>query len=84
MVSRQMLIDSKYSTVICAPVFTAGSGLSTQVPIGQDEGLKHESWVVCDNLRSVRKVELTHFIGSLSRFKLAELDRALRFALALD
>lgn len=83
-VSRQPLIDSAYATVVCAPVFTNGSGLSTQVPVGPDEGLKHDSWVVCDNLRSLRKEDLTQFVGSLSRSKLAELDEALSIALALD
>jgi mRNA interferase MazF len=83
-VSRQPLIDSAYATVVCAPVFTNGSGLSTQVPVGADEGLKHDSWVVCDNLRSLRKDELTQFVGSLSWPKLAELDEALKIALALD
>jgi hypothetical protein len=28
-VSRQALIDSRFSTVICAPVFTSGEGRST-------------------------------------------------------
>jgi mRNA interferase MazF len=83
-VSRQTLIDSRYATVICAPIYTNGSGLSTQVAVGPNEGLKHESWVVCDNLRSLRKSDLTQFVGSLSWPKLAELDEALRIALALD
>jgi mRNA interferase MazF len=83
-VSRQSLIDSGYATVVCAPVFTNGSGLSTQVAIGTNEGLKHDSWVVCDNLRSLPKGDLTQFVGSLSWSKLVELDDALRVALALD
>jgi mRNA interferase MazF len=83
-VSRDALIGSTYTTVVCAPVFTNGSGLSTQVAIGPSEGLKHESWIVCDNLRSLPKAELTQFLGSLSWSKLAELDEALRIALALD
>jgi mRNA interferase MazF len=83
-VSRQQLIDSAYSTVICAPVYTDGDALSTQVAVGPEEGLKHASWVACDNLRSIRKSELTQFLGSLSWSKLAELDEALRVALALD
>jgi mRNA interferase MazF len=83
-VSRQSLVDSGYTTVVCAPVFTNGSGLSTQVAIGPSEGLKHDSWVVCDNLRSLSKTDLTQFVGSLSWSKLAELDDALRIALALD
>jgi mRNA interferase MazF len=83
-VSRQALIDSRYSTVICAPVFTDGDGLQTQVSVGQNEGLKHESWVACDNLRSLRKTELTQFVGSLSGSKLDQLDEALRIALAIE
>jgi mRNA-degrading endonuclease toxin of MazEF toxin-antitoxin module len=46
--------------------------------------MKHDSWIVCDNLASVRKSELTQFVGSLSYTKVAELDEALRVALALD
>jgi len=84
LVSRQELIDSGYSTVVCAPVFTRGHGLSTQIAIGYDEGLKHESWITCDNLRSISKSALTQFVGSLSLAKLAELDVALTIALGLD
>jgi mRNA interferase MazF len=82
-VSRQVLIDSKFSTVICAPVFTSGEGLSTQVPIGPEEGLKHSSWIMCDNLVSLRKADLTQYIGSLSRSKIADVNQALKMALDL-
>jgi mRNA interferase MazF len=82
-VSRQALIDSRFSTVICAPVFSNGEGLSTQVPVGPDEGLKHPSWVMCDNLVSLRKADLTQYVGSASPPKLAELNRALKMALDL-
>src|SRR6266576_5611649 len=76
-VSRQRLIDSAYSTVIAAPIFTEGDGLSTQVAIGPEEGLKHPSWIVCDNLVSLPKSELTQFVGTLSRPKILQLNRAL-------
>lgn len=82
-VSRQALIDSRFSTVICAPVFSSGEGLTTQVTVGPDEGLKHTSWIMCDNLASLRKTDLTQYVGSLSPAKLVELSRALRFALDL-
>ena len=82
-VSRQVLIDSRFSTVICAPVFSSGEGLSTQVAVGPDEGLKHESWIVCDNLVSLLKSDLTQYVGSLSPAKLSELNRALKMALGL-
>ena len=45
------------------------------------EGLKHDSWILCDNLVSVRKTELTHRVGSLSHYKIIELDRALKMHL---
>lgn len=80
-ISRQVLIDSRFSTVICAPIFTSGQGLSTQVSVGTDEGLKHPSWLMCDNLVSLRKTDLTHYVGSLSGNRLAELNRALKIAL---
>ena len=82
-VSRQTLIESQFPTVVCAPIFSRGHGSSTQVFIGIDEGMKHDSWIFCDNLLSVRKAELTRFTGTLSAAKLAELDRALKMALAL-
>ena len=82
-VSRQILIESKFSTAICAPVFTSGEGLSTQVAVGLDEGLKHPSWIMCDNLVSLRKADLTQYIGSLPPSKVTELDHALKMALAL-
>lgn len=83
-VSRQVLIDSSYATIVCAPIFTNGTGLSTQVPVGPEEGLKHHSWIACDNLRSMPKRDLTHFVGSLSELKLDRLNQALQIALALD
>jgi len=82
-VSRQALVDSRFSTAICAPIFTSGEGLSTQVAVGPEEGLKHSSWIMCDNLVSIPKSELTHYIGSLPSSKLLELNRALKMALDL-
>ncbi len=83
-VSRQILIDSRFSTVICAPVYTAYTGLSTQVAVGTDEGLKHDSAVHCDELISLPKSMLTDYIGSLSSEKLYLLERSLKSSLQLN
>ena len=83
-VGRQAMLDTRFSTAICAPVFSNGVGLSTQVAVGADEGLKHQSWILCDNLVSLQKSELTQFIGTLSHAKIVELNRALKVALDLD
>ena len=83
-VSRQALIDSRFSSVICAPIYSRHDGLSTQVRIGTAEGLKTESSIHCDELVSLPKSALTHYVGSLKPATLPELDRSLAIALAVD
>jgi mRNA interferase MazF len=82
-VSRQALIDSTYSTVVCAPVFTHWHGLATQISVNTAEGLKHESAIQCDGLMSLEKSRLTDYVGELAGDKLRELDGALLVALGL-
>lgn len=83
LVSRQVLIESRFSTVMCVPVYTAYDGLATQVPVGVAEGLTHESSLHCDEVVSLQKTALTDYVGALSPQKIAELNRALRVALDL-
>ena len=83
-VSRQVLIDSKFSSVVCAPVYSRYDGLRTQVAVGVDDGLKLESSIHCDELASLPKSMLTHFVGHLRKDKLEALDRALVVALDLE
>ncbi len=78
-----MLVDSAFSTVTCAPVYTTRHGLATQVTVGADEGLKHDSAIHCDQLMSLPKRGLTDYVGGLSEERLPELDRALAVALDL-
>ena len=83
-VSRQVLIASRYSTVICAPIYSTHDGLSTQVRVGIEEGLKHNSSIHCDALISIPKSGLTNFVGSLSNDKIRAIDEALKIALDLN
>lgn len=83
-ISRQEVIDSKFSTVICAPVYTNCTGLETQVNVGINEGLKHDSCIFCDEIVSLPKSMLTNFIGTLSEEKLQELNEALKIALVIN
>jgi len=80
-VSRQVLLDSRFSTVICAPVYSVQHGLSTQVSVGVDEGLKHDSGIHCDELVSLPKAALTNYVGTLSPKKTQELNEALCISL---
>ena len=76
-----MLLDSKYSTVICAPVYSAYDGLATQVALSVEDGVKHESSIHCDNLVSLQKTVLTNFVATLSVEKIEALNQALMVAL---
>lgn len=82
-VSRQALIESRFSTVVCAPVYSRRDGLATQVDVGAEEGLKHESSIHCDALVSLPKPLLSDFLATLRPARLRALDQALRVALAL-
>lgn len=82
-VSRPVLIDSRFSTVICAPDYTAYDGLATQVPVGADEGLKHDSSIHCDEMVSLPKAVLTNFVGTLPPKVIVDLSKALHVALEL-
>jgi mRNA interferase MazF len=83
-VSRQALAESRFSTVICAPVYSRHDGLSTQVSIGVPEGLKKESSIHCDELVSLPKSALTNCVGSLMATQMRALDRALAISLGLE
>ena len=83
-VSRQTVVDSRFSTVICAPVYSQHDGLSTQVAVGIDDGLKKASSIHCDELVSLPKTMLTHYVGSLKPASLRQLNRALTVALSLE
>ena len=80
-VSRQVLIDSRFSAVICAPIYSTHDGLSTQVLVGVGEGLRHDSSIHCDELVSLPKSALTHYVGTLTPSKIEALNQALRIAL---
>jgi len=83
-VSRSVVIESKFATVICAPIFTMRAGLESQVNVGIEEGLKHDSAIHCDELISLSKTVLADYLGALTDLKIGELDAALRAALELE
>ena len=83
-VSREALLNTRFSSVICAPVYSRHDGLTTQVRIGVDEGLKRDSSIHCDELVSLPKALLTRYVGRMSESRIDELNRALLTALDLD
>jgi mRNA interferase MazF len=83
-VSRQEVIASTFSSVICAPVYSNYNGFVTQLEIGIGEGLKHDSAIMCDNLTSIPKSLLTDYVGMLSSEKLDALKNCLLAALEIE
>ena len=83
-VSRQRFIEARFDSVVCAPIYTNCIDLPSEIEVGVDKGLKHDSCVRCDELMSLPKSALTNFIGSLGLQKIQELNQALKVALEID
>lgn len=83
-VSRSAHLASRFSTAICAPVYTQRGGLASEVEVGPAEGLKHASAILCDVLTSFPRSQLTDYVGTLGPSKLAALRVALRIALDVE
>ncbi len=83
-VSRDVFLASNYSSALCVPVYSGYGGLPTEVIVGAEHGLKHESTARCDEVTSVAKRLLTNYVGSLTEERIAALDRALAVALGVD
>jgi mRNA interferase MazF len=83
-VSRGAHLASRFSTAICAPVYTQRGGLASEVEVGPAEGLKHPSAILCDVLTSFPRTQLTDYVGTLGPAKLAALKAALRVALDVE
>lgn len=84
-VSRNFVAaNDKYQSVICAAIYRRRLGIRSEVIVGVEEGLPRECAIRCDFLHAIPKKSLTGFVATLSPARLAELDRALLYALGLD
>ena len=70
--------------VIAAEVTTTIRLNPATVPLSRRDGLAEPSIANCDNLVTANQDDLIEYITTLSPERMAEIDRALRFALALD
>lgn len=67
-------------TVMVAPITSKRLGAPSEVQVGVEEGLKHESAVNLDHVQTVEQARLVGFIGSLSAAKMQQVCRALGLA----
>ena len=71
-------------TAVVAPVTSNIRGLPSEVQVGLDEGLKHNSVVNLDWVQTVEQRLLTHYVGSLGEARMVEVCRALVIAMGCD
>ena len=71
-VSRTFVAEHEdVSTVVCVPVYGEILGRTTEVVLGPEDGLPRACAIRCDFLTLMFKRKLTHFVSTLSAFKLA-------------
>ncbi len=59
-------------------------GIPVEVPLGPEDGLPEECVANLDNILTIPKARLTQQITTLSSQKMADVDRAIIFALGLN
>lgn len=67
-------------TAMVAPVTSTIRGLPSEVTVGIEEGLKHDSAVNLDHVQTVEQQNLHHYVGSLSEAKMRRVCQALALA----
>ena len=78
-ITRQEVIPL-LRTVMVAPITSSMRGAPSEVIVGVDEGLKHESAINLDHVQTVPKNELRKYVGRLGRQKMSLVCRALAVA----
>ena len=81
--SRQEALP-QLRTAIVVPITSTIRGLTTEVVVGVDEGLRHDSAINLDHIQTVEQRLLRRFSGTLSDEKMCEVCRALAVATGCD
>jgi mRNA interferase MazF len=77
------LVRPHLSRVTVGPITSSIRGLSTEVPVGRDNGLDHDSVVSCDNITTVPRATLGRHIGYFLPRQEAALAEAVQSAFDL-
>jgi mRNA interferase MazF len=72
------------NAVTVAPITTTVRGVPSEVKLTTDDGLPKDCAVNFHNLQTVAKARIGAWITNLSPERMAEVDRALLFALGVD
>lgn len=78
------LVRPHLTSVTIAPITTSVRGLSTEVAVGEANGLAAPSVISCDNITTIPTVALGRQIGLLLDGQEPALSEAIRAAFDLD
>lgn len=78
-ISRQDVIPLLH-TVMVAPITSIIRGAPSEVVVGPNEGLKHESVVNLDHVQTVERARLVGYVGAMGPAKMREVCQALLVA----
>jgi mRNA interferase MazF len=84
LVLTRELVRPHLSTVTVAPITTTIRGLSTELPVGPENGLAGPSVVSCDNVTTIPAAALGAQVGVLLDRQEPALGEAIRAAFDLD
>lgn len=84
LVLTRELIRPHLTRVTVAPITSTIRGISTEVAVGQSNGLDHDSVVSCDNVQTIPKDRLGRQIGFLLSGQESALSEAIQLAFDLD
>ena len=70
--------------VVVAPITRAVRGIATELPVGEESGLKEPSAAKLDQLQAVHRDRLGRRLGALDPARKRELREAVLFALDLE
>ncbi len=82
LLSRDAAYDVRTSLTV-APITTRAFGIRSEVPLGPEDGLPQQCVANLDSIATIDREWLDGYITLLSPEKIAAVDKAIHFALAL-
>src|SRR6476620_3475910 len=76
-------VAPRMTSVTIAPITSTAKGLSTEVPVGPENGIDHASVINCDNIATVDHTSIGSRVGYLTIEQEAKLAQAMRIAFDL-
>lgn len=84
LVLTRELVRPHLSRVTVAPITGTVRGLSTEIPVGRQNGLDHDSVVSCDNILTIPVTALGRQVGLLLEAQEGAVTAAIHAAFDLD